>query len=202
MLAVVILLILSYIWVWKGSFPGAGAVLSIVLAVALIITHLQRGESLHDLGLRSDTASKALALLTPIATLIIAATVLTGNALGSAHFPAMSEAAAPIAKAVAFGFAQQYVLLAFFHRRFEQMVPSGAQAVLATAAVFALFHLPNPFLTAVTFVAGFIAATVYRHAPNLWINGVFHGLISYCLYYALSPDVTGGLRVGPGYWAR
>ena len=41
--------------------------------------------------------------------------------------------------------------------------------------MFALFHLPNPFLTAVTLVAGILAGMLYRVVPNLWAIGAGHG---------------------------
>jgi membrane protease YdiL (CAAX protease family) len=91
------------------------------------------------------------------------------------------------------------VLLAFFYQHLAQRLPR-ALALITTAFVFAVLHLPNPFLVAVTFFAGLLSAVVYTRAPNLWVNGVIHGLLSYCLYFSLPYDITGGLRVGPGYW--
>jgi membrane protease YdiL (CAAX protease family) len=200
--AFVFLLIFSYIWIWRRSFSGAAAIFAIALAGALMLAHAQRAESLHDVGFRLDTFTRASVLLAPLAVVVIAFTVLVGHELGSARFPAGSAAVLPIAKLIAFGLAQQYVLLGFFYRRLERALATNALALVATAAVFAVLHLPNPFLMAVTFFAGLVGAIVYQRAPNLWVNGIAHGLISYCLFYALSPEVTGALRVGPGYWVR
>jgi membrane protease YdiL (CAAX protease family) len=51
----------------------------------------------------------------------------------------------------------------------------------------------------VTFGAAIIAAAVYQRSPNLWVNGLTHGLISFVVYYSLPNAVIGGLRVGPDY---
>lgn len=202
MIALVCILIFSFIWGWRRSFPGATGLFASALLAVLILAHAQRGESLHDAGFRLDTLAKAAVLLVPLAAGVIALTVSVGHVTGAARLPPASTAALSLAQLVAFGLAQQYVLLGFFYRRLEGVLPSPALSVLATGGVFAIFHLPNPFLTVVTFFTGLIAAMVYRRAPNLWVNGIIHGLISYCLYYSLSPELTAGMRVGPGYWIR
>lgn len=202
MLAFVSALILSFMWAWRGSFAGATSLFILALLAALILGHLQRRESLHDVGFRLDTVGKASALLMPPAAIVIAFVVSIGDASGSARFPPTSTAVVDIAKLAIFGLAQQYVLLGFFYRRLAQALPKPGLSLFATATVFALFHLPNPFLTVVTFFAGLIATMVYRRAPNFWVNGIIHGVISYCLFFSLSPELTAGLRVGPGYWMR
>ena len=200
-MAFVSLLLLSYIWIWRRSFQGAATLFAVVLLATLTAGHVLRRESLRDVGFRLDTFARASMLLAPVAAVVIALAMLIGYLSGSARFPPASRAMPSIAEAVVFGLAQQYLLLGFFYRRLEEALPKPASSLLGAAAVFALFHLPNPFLTAVTFFAGLVAAWVYRRAPNLWVNGVIHGLTSYCLYFSLSPELTGGLRVGPGYWA-
>jgi membrane protease YdiL (CAAX protease family) len=201
MTAFVLALILSYIWIWQDAFNGAPAVLTLALACALIAGHIERGESLRDAGLRLDTLGAALAILAPVTAIVIGAALLIGGVVGSVRFPPPAFAAASIGEAMAFGLVQQYVLLGFFYPRLAGMLPGRAAAAVATAAVFALCHLPNAFLTAVTFGAGLIATSVYRRAPNLWAIGAAHGLISFTIYYSLPIEVTGALRVGPGYSA-
>jgi membrane protease YdiL (CAAX protease family) len=200
-LAFVSVLLLSYIWIWRRSFPGSTTLFFVVLVVTLTLSHVLHRESLRDAGFRLDTFARASMLLAPVAAVVIGAALLIGYLSGAARFPPVSRAISSIAEALVFGLAQQYLLLGFFYRRLEEALPNPASSLLVTAALFALFHLPNPFLTAVTFFAGFIAAWVYRRAPNLWVTGIAHGLISYCLYFSLSREITAGLRVGPSYWA-
>jgi membrane protease YdiL (CAAX protease family) len=94
------------------------------------------------------------------------------------------------------GLLQQYVLLGFFGRRFARIFASPNIAVLATASVFALLHLPNYFLTVVTFLAGLLCCAVYRRAPNLWASGLLHGVLSFVLSFGLPLEVNDAMRVG------
>ncbi|HEY0685590.1 MAG TPA: CPBP family glutamic-type intramembrane protease [Steroidobacter sp.] len=199
LLALVFMLIFSFIWGWQGSFPGATAVFGAALIGLLFAGNANFSGSLRESGIRLDTASHAATLLAPLVASIIALTMLAGYLLDSLDFPTLKNAWISLFEAFAFGLAQQYVLLAFFYRGLERLMANNALAVVATALVFAIFHLPNPFLTSVTLVAGLLSVAVYRRAPNLWINGLAHGLISYHLYHALPLWITGALRVGPGY---
>lgn len=200
-LALVFILIFSFIWGWQPSFPGATALFATVLIGALLTSQANGRGSGRDAGFRLDTAAHAAALLAPVTGLILALTVIAGHLFDSIHFPAANDAWASLIEAFAFGVAQQYVLLAFFYRRLERILGHNVLAIVTTALVFAIFHLPNPFLTIVTLLAGLLSTAVYQRAPNLWINGLAHGLISYHLYYALPLEITGALRVGPGYHA-
>jgi membrane protease YdiL (CAAX protease family) len=199
LLALVFILIFSYIWYWQASFPGATALFATVLLGVLVTGQANLRVSVRDAGFRLDTAARAAALLVPVVGLILALSLLAGHLLHSLHFPPAREAWPSLLEAFAFGLAQQYVLLAFFYRRLERVLGRNVLAVVTTALVFAIFHLPNPFLTIVTLLAGLFSVAVYQRAPNLWLNGVAHGLISYHLYYSLPFAITGALRVGPGY---
>ncbi|HET9446185.1 MAG TPA: CPBP family intramembrane glutamic endopeptidase [Steroidobacteraceae bacterium] len=200
LLAIVSALILSFVWDWQPAFGAAQVVFTIALIGALLCAHAVSGASLRDAGFRLDTFSGAATLLVPFTGLVIASVTIVGHSLRSTRFPGPADAVVSLVQAVAFGLAQQYVLLGFFYRALERLFGSNVYTIVATAALFSLFHLPNPFLSIATFIAGVVAALVYRRAPNLWVNAVAHGLISYHLYYALPFKVTGALRVGPGYW--
>ena len=67
-------------------------------------------------------------------------------------------------------------------------------------AVFGLLHLPNPFLVALTAVAGTLACWLYGRVPNVPALGVSHGVFSFVVYYGLPRVLTGGLRIGPTFW--
>jgi membrane protease YdiL (CAAX protease family) len=201
-IAIVFFIIATFIWVLPRSSHWETPVLAILLIAALIYGHAQRHESLRDVGFRLDTLPAAALMLVPLAAVVVALTIYVGHALGSTRFPSGSAAALSAAKLIVFGLAQEYVLLAFFYQRFAEMLPSRALALIATALVFSVLHVPNPFLVTFTFFAGLLSAIVYVRAPNLWVNGIVHGLLSYCVYYSLSADITGGLRVGPAYWTR
>jgi membrane protease YdiL (CAAX protease family) len=198
-LAAVTLLILSFIWYWRHTFRGSTALFAVLLIALLVYSHRTRRDSWRGLGFRVDTALEAAKILVPAGLLAIGITALVAAGSDGRSLPSAANVFASIAKLIAFGTAQQYVLLGFYYRGIEALVPSPLARVAATAAVFAAFHFPNPFLMAVTFAAALVAAFVYRRAPNLWVTGIVHGVVSFTLYVFLPTTLTHGLRVGPGY---
>ncbi len=93
--------------------------------------------------------------------------------------------------------AQDYGLVCVFYRRLRELLPAGWRPVVAGGLLFGMFHLPNPFLTLVTVIAGALACLVYERRPNLLALGVVHGAISFVLFYSLPVWLTLELRVGP-----
>jgi membrane protease YdiL (CAAX protease family) len=198
-LALVTLIIASFIWIGRHAFRGSTEIFAIVLLAALAWSHRRRGDSFRDLGFRSDTMRRTALLFAPVAIGSIAIALAVGTWMQSLRFPPIDVAIRTLAKLLVFGIAQQYVLLGFYYRGFAGIVRSSGIALLLTALVFAAFHIPNVFLMSVTFCAAVIATAVYRHSPNLWVNGLTHGLVSFVLYYSLPHALTHNLRVGPEY---
>ena len=56
---------------------------------------------------------------------------------------------------------QQFLLQGFFLLRLLRVTPKGWVAVLAAAVLFAAAHLPNPVLTPITLVWGFVACMLF-----------------------------------------
>ena len=98
------------------------------------------------------------------------------------------------------GLMQQYVLQGFVNRRAQMVFGKGWQSVLLVAFVFALLHLPNPWLTLATFLGGFIWAYVYQRAPNLLALALSHALMSMLLACSAPPSAINSLRVGIKYF--
>jgi membrane protease YdiL (CAAX protease family) len=96
-----------------------------------------------------------------------------------------------------FGIAQQYGLLGFYLRRFEEAIPGEWAPVLAAAVVFSGLHAPNLPLMAMTLVVSLGACWLYRRAPNLWVLGLAHGLLSITVAMFLAKLLVAGLKVGP-----
>lgn len=190
----------AFLWLGRGAFPGANLVFAAVLLTILVYSHRQAHESLRDIGFRSDTFGATLRLLLPAALIAVALIVTAALVLGEIRMPSLSSGAQRTAQFLVLGIAQQYVLVGFFFRRLERVAGASLAPVL-TALVFALLHLPNVFLMAVTFVGGVVACLVYRRSPNVWANGLAHGLLAALLYFALPRSITGGLRVGIEYVA-
>lgn len=95
-------------------------------------------------------------------------------------------------------FLQQFVLQTVILR--EARAAFERRAALGVAAgIFAMIHLPNPFLTVATLIAGFVWCWIYDRHPNLVPIAVSHAATSLTAAVALGPGITGGMRVGYGY---
>lgn len=198
-LALVTLTIASFIWIFRHALRGSTATFAVLLLVVLIWSHRTRGDSLRDLGFRLDTAPRTALLFAPVALVVVSVALAAGGWMGSLRFPPFDYSLHQLADLIPFGIAQQYILLAFYYRGIVRIVHTPGWAALLTALVFSALHFPNVFLMGVTFFAGLIAAAIYRRSPNLWVNGIMHGLMAFTLGYSVPLAVTHNLRVGPGY---
>jgi membrane protease YdiL (CAAX protease family) len=98
------------------------------------------------------------------------------------------------------GLLQQYPLQGFINRRAQMVWGRGAGSILFVASVFALLHLPNPWLTAATFCGGLLWAWQYQRAPNLFAAAFSHSLMTVVLVTTVPYSALGGMRVGYGYF--
>jgi hypothetical protein len=191
------LVLLSYIWLWNGAFPGHSVLLLALYFGIGIETHWRRRERPREIGLRLDNFGRAFRLVTiwigPVALLALAAGLL----LRGWHFPNPPEAIGSVAFGVVYGTAQQYGLVCVFYRRLREVFHGDRLPIVAAGLLFGLFHLPNPFLTAVTLTLGMLACWLYRREPNLLALGIWHGLMAFVLFYSLPVWLTIELRVGP-----
>jgi membrane protease YdiL (CAAX protease family) len=192
-------LLLSYIWLWRDLFVG-DYLLVVVLYFALChISHLRCGESARSLGLRLDNWRSAARQACVPVIVGMGVPLAAGAALGSWHFK-LDRLVFDVPWHVVWGTAQQYGLLCLLYRRSLDVLGTWQQAALAAASAFAVVHLPNPLLVGVTFLAGFVACTLYRRVPNVFVLGVAHAMISLVLFFALPLSITHNLRVGPSYF--
>lgn len=194
-------LLLSYIWLWQGTFPGNARVVVFLYFALGYASHRRRGESARDIGLRLDNWRPATRDVAGVVALGTAVPLAWGVSHGTMHFELSAAALPGLVMHVLWGTAQQYGLLCFFYRRLCEILAGPRAATFAAAAIFAICHLPNVFLIAVTFAAGLISCTLYRRHPNVFVLGAAHALISLTLFGALPFSMTHHLLVGPGYYS-
>lgn len=194
-------LLASYIWGWEGAFRGDFTLCLLLYAGIGLASHVRAREGPAALGLRVDNLAAA-GRDALVATAAIGLALLgAGLLLGSLDFPPLAAWPRALRKGILWGFLQQYGLLCVYYRRFAEILPAGDRRVLpAASAVFALLHLPNPFLTLATFGGGALACWLYRRAPNLIVLGAMHGVLSFLIVETLPDAITMGMRVGPGFW--
>ena len=194
-------LLLSYIWLWEDSFDGAFYLcLALYLGIG-VAGHLRRGETARDIGLRVDNLGPALRQALAFVGPLVLISPIVGLALDTIRIPAWATwwSFPGAAKQLASGTLQQYGMLCSFYRKLQELIPGTWPPLMAAAGLFALFHLPNPFLTAVTFGAGILSCWLYRRVPNLWALGLSHTVLSMSISRCLPLGITMHMRVGPGY---
>jgi membrane protease YdiL (CAAX protease family) len=178
---------------WAATVPLA-------LALALILlSHALRGESIRDIGFRFDNFGPALRLLA-IPTLIAVAVLL---GLGWGRFGlrlTKTQYWSWLIWLPVWAIIQQYVLQGYIGRRLELVFGKGPKTALFVALVFALLHLPNPWLSMATFTGGIVWSLVYQRAPNLFALAISHLCMSLTLATAFPPEILKSLRVGFRYF--
>ena len=187
-----------------GYSKGVIAV-PVVLAILLIfVSHRVRGEGLRDLGFRFDTFVPALYLLAVPVLLVAGACLLiawtTGSSINFFRWHPNRNLALQLVIGCGWALAQQYVLQSFFNRRAMIALGRGWLSVSMVAVIFALLHLPNPWITLITFIAGAIWAAVYQRAPNLFALALTHAVMTWFIVSTLPASMLGHLRVGLGYF--
>ena len=189
------------------ALAGGGALalmFPVVTAVAfMLLSHRARRESARDVGLRLDNFGAAARLLLPPMLAVSAALVGAGWYAGTLDFGrwegGQSLLGVPVLSLL-WGPLQQYALQGFINRRAQILLGRGDLSVLLTGLLFALFHLPNPWLTFATFAGGLLWAWVYQRAPNLLAVGLSHSLMTWVMISSVPPGALHNLRVGFKYF--
>jgi len=190
-------------WIVRPLGGGSNLIAAVPLSMAfvlMLVSHRVRKETMCNVGWRLDNFSAAMRLLIlPMlgATMLI---VIIGFYRGGFRSNKWLDWRWLLWLPV-WGLIQQYSLQGFINRRAQLVFGRGYKSVLLVATIFAMLHLPNPFLTLATFLGGILWAVVYQRTPNLFALSVSHALISLLLVFALPNSVLNGLRVGFRYFA-
>ena len=184
---------------FAGGGEAAGAA-ALALAFALVfVSHRARGETARQVGWRLDNFFAALRLLA-LPTLCAAAFLVLAGWLAGGFRSDKVQLWGWVLWLPVWGLIQQYVLQGFINRRAQMIWGRGWRSLLLVACVFATLHLPNPWLTAATFLGGLVWGAVYQRVPNIPALALSHALMSLVLVWALSPSLMKSLRVGFRYF--
>jgi membrane protease YdiL (CAAX protease family) len=189
----ILAIVLVYTWVIDPIAPGWVTPIPVTLVLALAIWH---GARSGDWGLNPAAFLPALRRSAALTAIAVLAIVLAGSRLGTWHLrrdPWMS-----LALLIPWGLGQQFALHTVFLRDAQAVIGRSAGIVLA-AALFAAVHLPNPFLTAMTFAGALAWCRIYDRHPNLLPLALSHALLTLAILCAFDEATTGHLRVGAAY---
>jgi membrane protease YdiL (CAAX protease family) len=194
-------------WILSAVAGRSKFVVAIPITLAfvfMICSHRLRSETLRDLGFRFDNFLRAGKLLLLPMLLAAGISLLAGWQLGEGINFLRWHAERPILGQLFLGFSwglvQQYVLQSFINRRAQIVRGRGWFSILLVAAIFGGLHLPNPWLTVITFAGGVIWAAVYQRAPNIFSLAVSHSVMTWVLVSTLPSSALNHLRIGFKYF--
>jgi membrane protease YdiL (CAAX protease family) len=188
-------LIMLVIWTprpWQRLFYC-----SAIIYIAFVLWTSFR--SVQAMGLRTTNLLRSLWIVG--VTILMAAIAITL----AIRFHTLHPLDAPIAFLKRYwgyalwSFLQQVLLKDFFLRRLLRLIPNPHTAVLATATIFAIAHIPSPVLTIVTFSLGLTACLLFLRYRNLYSLAISHAILGITLAITLPNPIIRNMRVGLGY---
>ncbi len=207
-LAVAYTLILLVIWTpnpfQRVFYIGAIVVLAFVLARSFetcdkpgVPSELVRWGG--KLGLRRTNLLRSLwiAIAAFILAGILVAVAITHHALHAPPTP--RRFLARYWGYALWAFVQQILLQDVFLRRLLILIPSPRRATLAAALIFALAHLPNPILTPITFVWGWLSCELFLRYRNIIPLALAHAAFGITLAITIPSPLIRNMRVGLGF---
>jgi len=191
--AAIVIVVLSYTWLVEGhaarGFVYVPAALVVMLTIWHDLRHREWGFSWRALG-------PGLRLVLPV-TLVLSLVILAaGAAMGTLHD--RRDFLGHLGGLFVWGGAQQWVLQTVVLRE-AQRASSRRAGIVIAALLFGAIHLPNPFLTAMTFGGALFWCWLYDRHPHVVPVALSHALGTLAILYAFDEAVTGRLRIGASF---
>jgi membrane protease YdiL (CAAX protease family) len=193
--AVVFILIEAALW----TDHRTQLVWTLVALGAVLFFVFRKGPSREELGFRLPPPGSVSGTL--LVTLGLAVgLLLAGWWIGTwdPRHPTWPPVGRPALYA-AWTVAQEFLLQSFFFLHLEQALGDGRRAVVASAVLFSLAHLPSPALTIATLAGGLLFCEMFRRYRSLYLPAVAHPLLALTLAEAFSMRLLNHMRVGIGY---
>ena len=190
-------LIMAYIWDWRYSYNRSW----LIILGLMLFSHWRRRERAKTLGFDWRNFRPCAEELAPALLFLILLLLGCGLLFSTTRPMGWEGAMMALAAYVPWGVFQQYVLNGYFLNRIDRLVPQRTAPVL-TAALFSSAHLPNWFLMAVTLIAGYGCARLYRRHHNLYCLGLAHAALGFLLYLVIPDSISHHLTVGPGWFTH
>jgi len=165
----------------------------------IVISTIVHRPKLNEIGLSLRGLRSSLWVI-PCAIAVSSAAVLLAWAAGTLHplFGAIAQARHSTGYAI-WAVLQQFILQSYFFLRFEKLV-STRSAILLSAGLFCLAHIPNPVLLVTCLIAGCLACEIFRRNRNIYALGVAHAILGLTIAITVPDDIQRHMRVGIGYY--
>ena len=189
----IIAVVLVHIWFVEGRAAPEFVYLSAGVIVALTAWHdwKLRAWGLSP-GATRGSLQACLIVTLPVGLLFLA----IGAAIGTIHD--RRDFLGSLAALFLWGGAQQWVLQTVVLRE-GQRATSRTAGIYIAALLFAIVHLPNPFLAAVTGAGAIVWCHTYDRYPTILPLALSHALGTLAILYAFDDTITGRLRIGMSY---
>jgi membrane protease YdiL (CAAX protease family) len=195
----ILVVLLAQMWVVAPLLGPVRWISGLAIAAALVLCAWGNRRDGGGWGFTREAMLPALKWAAALTVPALAVVLVIGRQLGTLH--GRDQLAPRFALLLAWALVQQFMLQTTILR--EARCTFGRRAALVVAAaLFAVVHLPNPLLTPVTFLAALGWCWIYDRHPNLFPLAVSHACASLTLALALGPHLTGGMRVGFGYFLQ
>lgn len=196
-------LIFGYLW-WGRFHYFSEYLLAGVYAGTLAIIlfgHWYFGDSRRELGLRLDNLMPALRLCLPLTLGGVLALLAAGFSWGTLRLEGGDTGATrAFLLYVPWALLQQYGLQNFLFLRFRTLYDRPFPALLSAAGLFALFHLPNFPLMALSLMGGLLWCWIFWRAPNLLAVTLSHVVLAFLALVLFKAGGSADFQVGrPGY---
>ena len=166
----------------------------IVLVISVLFSHPRS----RDLGL-TWAGFKGAAWIVPLAAVLCGFAVLLAYEFGTLTVLSGGE---PYWHAVFYAIwavEQQFMLNSFFYKRFESLIGDTTVAVVITALLFSLVHIPNPVLVPATFLGGILFVETFRRWRNIYPIAIAHAMFGLTLAITVPDHWLHHMRVGLGF---
>jgi membrane protease YdiL (CAAX protease family) len=190
----VLAVVLSYTWFLQPRWPSSFAAVPVA---AVLLLGVWKAALTGETGVTPRAILPGLAataIFTAVTALILLA---AGTALGTLHV--RPNLLANFLALIAWGGGQQWILQTVFLRE-AQRATSPHTGIVVAAALFAALHLPNPWLTMLTFVGAIGWCTIYDRYPNAIPLALSHAAATLIILCAFDDAMLGGLRVGARFF--
>lgn len=140
----------------------------------------QRPGTMRSWGLRLDNLKDSFKLTSVCCIPLLAASIICGSMTG--HFPPPDSFWFILCVYPLWGFVQQFLLNTLVVRNLRIFFPAGVTVSLASF-LFCLSHTPDWPLMGLTFFVGLVWTALYLKIPNLFVLGLWHGILGTAAYY-------------------